>query len=427
MDIILNMGLPFYDTLDGPLTYWAMGISGSSFDRICRSTDGVNWTTWRTFTSPDPRPQFHTIFRDSQGRIYISGIWGKPGHEYSGLFRLTVAAGQSPAEAGFEAVIRYQTQVTEPHKLVCVRPWGIVEDSQGNVYAAESQDTWWGTLWRIPRDNKAYVVFKSDMQSIQFVGGSTTAQKWSEDLEHPERDSWMRHIHGIGCSRDDRIFFVVGDGGNGPKALARGLWVFDPFRNSIGLNVPGQPYGNPPGGRPGVFWQEDWTTQWTDVAFTGPDELHLPADTVGATAQNQIWRYLWQTHWASIASLDPPLTGLALRYAKYSLRAVNPNELWFTLPTDNDTSNASTGLYRMRRPSIDSTVWSNVQVLGPADLDPVHDNLHIQDLAVDRHGRIPATADYVFTLAWSWRHAWQDGDEYPRTCTLVRVPRSNPA
>ena len=282
VEAIPNMGLPFYETVDGQLTYWALGISGTSFDRICRSTDGVTWTTWRTFTTSDPRPQYHTIFRDGQGRIYITGIFGKPSEEYTGLFRLAVTSGQSPADAAFEPVIRYETQINVAHRLVWVRPWGIVEDSQGNVYAAEYGDTNWGVLWRIPRDAKAYRVFKSDVDGIKFVGGTTTAERFSPI-------SWMRHIHGIGCSSDDRIFFVVGDALQPRQNLARGLWVFDPARNTIDLTLPGQPFGNPPQGRPGVFWQEDWSTQWTDVAFTTPDELYLPADTVGSACQ--IWQY----------------------------------------------------------------------------------------------------------------------------------------
>jgi hypothetical protein len=412
IESIPGMGLPFYDTLDDPLTYWALGLNGTSFDRIIRSIDGIHWTTWRTFTSADPTPHIHTIFRDSQGRIYISGIGGKPDAKYVGLFRIAVAPGQAPADASFETVFRFVSQVNNlPTQLVSVRPWGILEDSQGNIYVAEYGDTKWGTLWRIPRDGSVpYVVFLSDTATMQFVGGHTDAVTWS-------RPSWMRHIHGIGCSPDDRIFFVTGDGGSGPKTLARGLWVFDPFRNTVDLTVPGQPYGNPPDGRPGVYWQEDWTTQWTDVAFTGPDELYMPADTVGSDCE--IWQYRWLAHWASIATLNPPLTEGALSNAKFCLRAATPNELWFTLPTDDQIHNDSTGLYRMNRQSIDSSAWTSAKVLGP-----LPDNLHIQDLAVDRFGRIPSAAEYVFVLAWSWRNAWQQGDEYRQSCTMYRVPRS---
>ena len=73
----------------------------------------------------------------------------------------------------------------------------------------------------------------------------------------------------------------------------------------------------------------------------------------------------------------------------------------------------------MTRPSVDSPAWSDTKVLGPLD-----QNLHITELAVDRYGRIPATAGYVFALAWSWENAWHDGDRYPQSCMLYRVSRS---
>ena len=46
VEAVPNIGLPFYETVGGQVTYWALGIGGASFDRICTSTDGLTWTTW---------------------------------------------------------------------------------------------------------------------------------------------------------------------------------------------------------------------------------------------------------------------------------------------------------------------------------------------------------------------------------------------